>query len=503
MMVVSSYPTTESEPFSITATRDGVQEGTETAYLIVQVSGSSGFAFDDGSYYKTVEIRILDNNLTTGGATNDVLYGTGGADTLTGAAGNDSYHLTPGDRVIEALNGGTDTVHSSMTHTLAANVENLFLTGDAAINGVGNALDNRLTGNESTNRLVGGLGADSLFGKGGNDTLLGGLDNDLLDGGTGNDWLEGGIGVDALRGGVGDDVYILEDAADVISELDGQGTDTVRTAANGSLGAHVENLTLLGKADAWAKGNILDNVLTGNAGANSIEGAAGNDLLAGAAGNDSLDGGTGADTMRGGEGSDTYVVDNLGDRLSEAANHGIDTVQSTTTFHLSANVENLVLMGQTAINGSGNGLNNSLTGNSAANQLVAGAGNDILSGGTGQDSLNGGAGTDVLSGGLDATRDVFIFNALADSATGAGRDRIMDFRSGLDDIDLRGLDANTRLAGNQSFDFSGATADANSVWYVKAGANLIVRADVNGDRLADFEVAVTGQGSLAAGDFLL
>lgn len=235
----------------------------------------------------------------------------------------------------------------------------------------------------------------------------------------------------------------------------------------------------------------------------TLRGFAGDDRLNGEAGNDWLDGGTGIDQLRGGAGDDTYVIDNIGDRVFEGKGQGVDAVRSKLSFQLSGNVENLVLTGSAAIDGTGNALNNTLTGNAWANLLTGGAGNDVLNGGRGRDSIVGGKGADQLSGGLDAVRDVFIFKAVSDSTPGAGRDRILDFRAGVDDIDLHDIDANMRSAGNQTFDFSGKTAAAHSVWYVKTGANLIVRADVNGDRVADLEIAVLGQNALSAGDFLL
>lgn len=503
MMIVSNFPQTEREPFSISAMQDDIQEAVETAYLVVQVNGTGGFSFEDGSNYKTIEIRILDDNLTTGGSENDILRGTGAAEVLTGGAGNDTYHLTLGDTVAELAGGGSDTVNASFTHTLASNVENLTLTGSAAINGTGNLLANRLTGNGAANQLVGGTGADSLFGNGGSDTLLGGIDNDLLDGGIGNDWLDGAAGADTLRGGAGDDVYVLDNAADAIAEAMGQGTDTVRATFSTILGYQLENLILVGTDNLNAKGNGLNNILTGTAGANRLEGGAGNDTLTGGDGADWLDGGTGIDLLRGGAGNDIYIADNTGDQVAETAGRGIDLVQASASFKLRGEVENLILTGKAAISGTGNALNNSLTGNAAANLLMGGAGNDILNGGAGRDTLNGGTGADRLAGGLDPARDVFIFNALSDSTAGAGRDRIADFSTGVDDIDLRALDANTRTAGNQVFDFSGTTAAANSVWYLKTGANLMVRADVTGDKVADFEIVVLGQNALSAGDFLL
>lgn len=100
--------------------------------------------------------------------------------------------------------------------------------------------------------------------------------------------------------------------------------------------------------------------------------------------------------------------------------------------------------------------------------------------------------------------DVFVFNALNDSATGGPtRDVISDFASGVDDISLTAIDANTALAGNQAFSFNGATAKAYAVWYVDIGTDLVVQGDVNGDTVADFEIQVAGIDSITAGDFIL
>ena len=131
--------------------------------------------------------------------------------------------------------------------------------------------------------------------------------------------------------------------------------------------AFVENLTLTGTAALSGTGNELDNVIIGNSGAN---------VLTGLGGDDTLNGGAGADQMFGGTGNDTYVVDNVGDVVDETGGDGTDTVLSSISFsladavHAMGSIENLTLTGTGAINGTGNALDNVLTGNSGNNVLV-------------------------------------------------------------------------------------------------------------------------------------
>ena len=239
----------------------------------------------------------LTNYVGTTGA--DRLSGTTGADQLVGLAGNDTYVVNnAGDIVVENLNEGTDTVQASVDYTLGDNVENLTLTGTATINGSGNELNNVITGNAAGN---------TLRGLGGNDTLRGGAEADALDGGEGNDRLDGGLGADQLVGGTGNDVYVVEVAGDTVLELADEGTDTVQSLVDYSLGANVENLTLTGTAATNGTGNELANVITGNAAGNTLRGLGGNDTLRGGAEADALDGGEGNDRLEGGLGADTYL----------------------------------------------------------------------------------------------------------------------------------------------------------------------------------------------------
>jgi Ca2+-binding RTX toxin-like protein len=151
---------------------------------------------------------------------------------------------------------------------------------------------------------------------------------------------------------------------------------------------------------------------------------AGNDRLIGGPGNDRIDGGAGDDTMIGGTGNDTYLVDSTRDRVVEALNAGTDTILTTVTYTLPANVENLTLQGTRTINGTGNGLNNRITGNSVANRINGGGGNDILNGGAGNDTLNGGAGRDRLNG--EAGNDILNGGVGDDTLIGGtGSDRFL------------------------------------------------------------------------------
>ncbi|MBW4577937.1 MAG: calcium-binding protein [Aphanothece sp. CMT-3BRIN-NPC111] len=117
-----------------------------------------------------------------------MLDGGTGSDSLIGGLGNDTYIVNVATDVItEAAGAGTDSVQSAVSWTLGANLENLTLTGAAAINGTGNTLNNTLTGNAAANTLTGAEGIDTLTGLGGNDILVGGFGNDTLTGGTGAD----------------------------------------------------------------------------------------------------------------------------------------------------------------------------------------------------------------------------------------------------------------------------------------------------------------------------
>lgn len=373
-------------------------------------------------------------NTLTGHEGDDRLTGGLGADSMLGGEGDDLYEVdNTADVVTEFEGEGVDTVEASVTYTLASDVENLILTGTAAVNATGNELNNLLQGNVADNTLTGGAGNDSLSGMKGVDTLIGGLGNDsylfeddvdtiveAIDGGrdtvlsrisgatlaanvedgvllgsaislTGNELsnvltgnnaantMDGGAGADVLMGGKGNDVYILDSQTDTVVENAGEGSDTVQSSVTYSLGDNLEHLTLTGSAEA-GMGNALNNKLTGNADSNKLWGQGGND---------SLDGGAGADILIGGLGNDKYWVDSNDDLVVEGALEGTDTVYASVSYALSDNVEYLTLTGSDNINAIGNAGNNRLEGNAGNNVLFGGLGNDtyVFGRGSGHDII--------------------------------------------------------------------------------------------------------------------
>ncbi len=241
------------------------------------------------------------------------MNGGEGADNLVGGTGDDTYTVdNAADVVTESLNEGTDRIIASVSYALGAHVEHLTLTGTSAVNGIGNGLDNSLTGNTAANFLSGGAGAD---------TIRGGDGNDKLDGGEGNDTLNGGRGYDGA-------VYT--------SSSSGVTVDLSLATPQDTGGAGVDTLSSIEDVS----GSEFADTITGNASNNWLSGRGGDDTLVGGAGADRLRGGTGADTMIGGTGKDTYDVDDIGDVVVELANEGTaDLVVSSITYALTDNVE--------------------------------------------------------------------------------------------------------------------------------------------------------------------
>jgi Ca2+-binding RTX toxin-like protein len=456
-----------------------------------------------------------DNDTLLGGNGNDTLIGGLGADRMEGGAGNDIYrvdHLS--DVVLDIADGGYDRVLSTVSHTLGVHMERLGLLGTADLNGVGNVLDNQLDGNSGANSLSGGSGRDRLFGYAGIDTLIGG---------SGNDTMDGGLGADSMVGGADDDTYLVDDAGDAVVELENGGYDRVIASVSYALDTDLERLSLSGTADINGTGNMRANQLEGNAGANilddgdfpfdlfgsisdSLHGGAGDDTLIGNSGADRLDGGLGADSMAGGIGDDSYVVDDALDVVFEEADGGIDRVVASVSHTLTSNVERLTFGGASDLVGTGNTQANRMIGNVGANTLDGGdgndtlyglGGNDTLIGRDGADILDGGLGTDSMTGGLGADRFVF------GSAIEADDDVISDFSvAQLDRIDLRRIDADETLAGDQGFTWIGGAAFSDVAGQLRF-AGGVLEGDVDGNGGADFQIGLTGVTLLSPGDIWL
>jgi Ca2+-binding RTX toxin-like protein len=384
------------------------------------------------------------NDQLFGRGGNDMLDGGTGDDAMTGGTGDDVYVVdSNGDSITEASGEGTDEVRTALaTYTLAAALENLT--------GLGN-VNQTLNGNSSDNVIDGGLGADSM------------------------------------TGGTGNDVYVVDNAGDTVTELAGEGTDEIRT------GLSTYSLAALANVENLTGTNAAGQTLTGNGSANVVTGAGGNDII---------DGGAGADTLRGGGGNDLYFVDS-GDLVVENAGEGTDEVRTAlATYVLAANVENLTATSNVAHDFRGNSGNNVVTGGSAADlfrmydggddTLLAGAGADLIffiGSLTAGDVINGGADRDTLilqgnyAGGLTLTPNITEIEEIAilgggNTTFGApGTERYDYILTTHDSNFAAGVEARINagnLLADEDFTFDGsAETDARFVVYGGRGKDTI------------------------------
>ena len=273
----------------------------------------------------------------------DLLDGGTGADTLEGGAGGDIYSVDNlADQIIEIAGGGLDLVFSSIDFSLKDKaLENLTLTGAAAINGTGNNDNNTIVGNDGNNVLTGSAGDDILSDK--NST-----DDDLLVGGTGND------------------TYSITSLNDHVLELADEGLDTLRVYLQiYTLDDNFEFLNFVDQNGIVGNGNALDNWITGSFG------------------NDIIDGGAGGDRMAGGAGSDIYYLDNRYDRIEgelTSSGGGVDEVRMTASNDIVGceGIEIFTLLGSANLNAYGSWSNNEIFGNAGANYLSGGLGDDRI-----------------------------------------------------------------------------------------------------------------------------
>ena len=470
--------------------------------------------FSNGMVWSQQDIinHVILGMTITGAVGDDVLVGTIKNDDFFGLTGNDTYIVNDvGDKVTETSTVSTeiDTVLSSVSYTLSANVENLTLTGAAAINATGNGLANTLIGNSANNIL------------------------------------DGGAGIDVMMGGAGNDTYVVDNTGDLIVEQSGAGADLVQSYLTAyTLGTQLENLRIMSTGSANGTGNELNNIIYAGVGNNVVDGGIGIDgvsyayagsgvnvnlglttaqatggsgtdtilnienlygsaygdtlrgntvgnKLYGAAGNDLIyvGAGTASDLIDGGAGTDglSYAYAAIGVKVDL----GLTTAQATggSGSDTIVNIENLY----------GSAYADTLKGNASGNQLYGVAGNDTLNGMGGNDTLNGGAGLDT-----------FVFNT-ALSATG-NKDTITDFNVADDTIQLENaiftkLTALGTLATSYfCANATGIAADSNDfICYNTATGVLSYDADGSGSG-ASVAFAVLGNSvhpALTAADFVV
>lgn len=330
---------------------------------------------------------------------------------------------------------------------------------------------------DSTPRIVtseglifGGAGHDQLTGLGGDDTLVGHR---------GDDMLNGGAGADELRGGNGADTYYVDNVNDRVVELafdyGASDTDTVYSSVSFVLPRATEQLFLTGAGNLNGTGNKWDNTIIGTRGANELDGKKGADELHGKGGDDIfwMTNDSDRDLFYGGKGEDSIMVANLG-------RGAVINLKEGTASYYGVGDE---LFG--IENATGGNKADMLIGNRQDNVLDGGNGADYIQGNAGADILIGGAGKDNLYGGTDRAVDTFVFEQISDAKKGRKLETLHEFDLNLDQIDLRLIDANDRVAGNQSFEFS-VGAEAHSVWIsTKRNGDMKVFADVDGDAKAD------------------
>jgi Ca2+-binding RTX toxin-like protein len=474
-----------------------------------------------------------------GGDGNDTLNGGDGIDRLWGGDGDDL--LAPGSDAafiyieggvsregVYFVDGGTGFDTLALDYSAATKSQSISGAQVLASDQVVDVEAVKITGSQFSDFLTGSSNADQLFGGGGFDYLGGGAGNDTLDAGApgassvtaigpggfssddalsldhlfvaGSGAPSASFSIKQVETRVSDDWDLRPPAGNIYSFTVGEAGDQafINYTVDDELGDVVEfhvrdangaavwdwihsdppdpllPFTLPAAGTYYLEVVIFHQNIWDTATINvtlSLEGA---DVLA-------------SNVLSGGTGDDTYVVYSATDLVVENNAEGTDLVRSSVSHALANNVENLVLTGTAAINGTGNALANAISGNSAANLIIGGGGGDTLTG-------LGGA-------------DRFKFTDISDSAPGT-RDLITDFggkKSG-DKIDLSVIDANINTGTDDAFTlvkkFSGQAGQAYTAYDRQTGLTSIYL-DVNGDGTADMIIDLAGRHNLAAGDFIL
>ena len=283
---------------------------------------------------------------------------------------------------------------TSTSNAQIANIENVTLTTAATLNLSNQTEGFNINGSSSGNTILGGSGADTINGQAGNDSLFGLGGNDFLLGGLGNDSLNGGTGADNMHGQAGDDLYVVDNVGDTVTELAGAGIDEIRSSISTSLNfggrLNVENLTLTGAAISGT-GNGLGNRIVGNNLNNTLNGLGGNDSSSASVATISAGGTATISSMAAPVPttckarpamtpmSSTTSATSSPSLRAQASMTIRSSISTSLNFGGRLNVENLTLTGA-AISGTGNGLGNRIVGNNLNNSLFGLGGNDLLLG---------------------------------------------------------------------------------------------------------------------------
>jgi Ca2+-binding RTX toxin-like protein len=354
-----------------------------------------------------------------------VSEGTNASETINGGPGDDEIHALGGDDRGDG-GAGDDTIFAGWgddrfwggegDDRLFGNAGNDFLSGQDGADWIsGGPGNDELRGGDGNDHAIGGSGDDRVIGDDGDDKLLGGDGDDYVFGGTGNDQLFGGAGNDTLSGRAGDDV--MEGGAGIDYIAGGPGRDTVRAGdGNDRIDTNDdEDIIFGGSGDDAIYAGSQDDYVDGGVGDDFIKGGNGEDILVGGAGDDSIDGEQDDDVLRGNSGNDVLV-----------GKDGDDT-------------------------------------------LYGGDGDDVLRGGLGKDYLNGGTGEDTF---VFAIENPSAFSPRLPSLAGSAT--VIDGMEGVglaggDLIDLRGIDADAGVSGDQSFTFLGVQTYEDGIAYGPGG----------------------------------
>ena len=505
-----------------TATFSSSQFQTGQLAAALAVDGSSGInaiavkgGAVDASLWSFTNWAARDRITLTGSAGADGIIGSVRSDTINGGGGSDSLEGGGGSN---RLNGGQGDDHIVSSATAGADIINggdgsdfafidrtqsaVSLAIDLGFGGINIGDGTKLTSIERL-KFLGGSGNDSVTGGGLDDVLNGQDGDDFLKGAGGNDRIFTDAGVDTLNGDGGDDelgifsqaghsvidggtgsdkLYVVRENAAIALSVDIGDGGGGRDIGDGTTITNVESVDFRGgSGNDTARGGALNDIFTGNLGNDTLFGRGGADkfILGSADGADAIDGGGGIDTallLYDFNSANAHI-------LSISDGGGGRNIGDGTTL---IRIEALFFQGGVAAD--------KVTGGAQSDALRGGGGNDVLKGGGGDDAITGGAGRDTLAG--NAGADTFVFKILAESAPGAQRDKIIDFVSGTDHIDLNTIGLPIDFIGTAGFG-----GNAGELRFATTATQTIVSWDTDGNGTADFQIALNGVLSLTAADF--